>query len=64
MFNDTELEPIFWELNLSNTLFNFCVGVWVGGHPRANFLHGSKDVQENCTFINSSPNKKLNHGLK
>ena len=35
--NDFKLEPISWELNLKNQLFNFCVGFWVGGHLRANF---------------------------
>jgi len=25
------------------------VGVWVGGHPRANLWHISKDTQENST---------------
>ena len=27
IYNDTKLEPISWELNLKNPLFNFCVGV-------------------------------------
>ena len=44
--NDTKLEPISWELNLKSLLFNFCVGVWVGGH-RANFSYRSKDALEN-----------------
>ena len=34
----------------ANPLFNFCVGVWVGGHPRANVPFRSKDAQENSTF--------------
>ena len=33
--NDIKLEPISWELNLKNQLFNFCVGFWVDGHPWA-----------------------------
>ena len=43
--NDIKLEPIFWELNLKNQLFNFCVGIWVGDHPRTNFSHRPKDAQ-------------------
>ena len=42
--NDTKLEEIPWELDVENPLFNFCVGVWVGGHPPANFSHASKDA--------------------
>ena len=30
IFNDTELEPVSWELKFKNTLFNFCAGVGVG----------------------------------
>ena len=37
--NDTLLESVPWELNIENTIFNFCIGVWVGGHPWANLLH-------------------------
>ena len=36
--NDTELEPISWEPNRKNSLFNSCVGVWVGGHARTHLL--------------------------
>ena len=43
--NDTKLEEIPWELDVENPLFNFCVGVWVGGHAPANFLYISKDAQ-------------------
>ena len=46
IYNDTKLEPISWELNLENPLFNFCVGVWVGGHPRANLWPESKDAHK------------------
>ena len=47
IWNDTKLGPISWELNIEYPTFNFCVGVWVGGHHRANFLHRSKDALEN-----------------
>ena len=30
--NDTNLEPFYWVLNIENSLFSICVGVWVGGH--------------------------------
>ena len=46
--NDTKLVPISRESNVDNPLLNNCVGVWVGGHPRANFSH-TKDSQENST---------------
>ena len=36
--NDTEAEAISWVPNTENSLFNFCVGVWVGGPPRQNIL--------------------------
>ena len=32
--NETKLEPISWERNIGNPLFNFCVGVWVGGRRK------------------------------
>ena len=47
--NDTKLEPISWELNYENPLFNFCVGVWVRGQDGTNFSHISKDAQDNFT---------------
>ena len=37
IWNDTKLTPIFWELNIENTLLSICVGVWVGGPPRQTF---------------------------
>ena len=40
IYNDTELDPISWELDIENPIFNFCVGVWVRGPPRANFFPG------------------------
>ena len=43
--NDIKLEAIPWELDIENQLFNFCVGVWVGGHAPANFSYISKDAQ-------------------
>ena len=45
IYNDIKLEPISWELNLKNRLFNFCAGVCVGGHRPTNFSHISKDAQ-------------------
>ena len=30
---------------MENQLFDFSVGIWVGGHPPANFSHVSKDAQ-------------------
>ena len=47
--NDTKLDPISWEPNIENEIFIFCVGVWVGGHPPANFSYISKDAQLNST---------------
>ena len=44
--NDTRPEPISW-FDIENSIFNFCVGVWVVGHLPTNFSHGSKDAQEN-----------------
>ena len=38
---DTKLEQISWEVNVKNPLFNFCVGIWVGG-------------QENSTSFNTN----------
>ena len=32
--NDTKAESIPWEMNIENPKFYFCVGVWLGGHPR------------------------------
>ena len=29
------------------------LGVWVGGHPPANFSYGSKDAQENSTSFDT-----------
>ena len=51
--NDTKPEPISLELNIENRIFNFCVGVWVGGHEATNFLHISKDAQENSTYFDT-----------
>ena len=47
--NDIKLEPISWELNLKKP-FKFCVGVWVGGHPRANFPDRPKDAHHFTSF--------------
>ena len=38
--SNTILEPISWEMNSKNPLFDFCVGVWVGGHSLANLKKG------------------------
>ena len=45
IWNVTKLGPISWELNIEYPIFNFCVGVWVGEHHRANFSHKPKDAQ-------------------
>ena len=37
LWNDTKLELFYSELNVENLLFNFCVGVWVGGSSQAKF---------------------------
>ena len=42
ILNDTKVESIPWELNNENSLLNSCVGVWVGGHHRANFSYRVK----------------------
>ena len=34
IWNDTKAEQISWEINIENSIFIFCVGVWVGGYPR------------------------------
>ena len=61
-FNDIKLEPIFWELNLKNQLFNVCVSVWVGEHHRANFLYRSKD--EIGTLRKSPASKNMIRDIK
>ena len=52
--NDTKLEPISWELNLKNPLFNFCLGVWVRGHDATNVSHIPKSAQKNSTSFNTN----------
>jgi len=54
IYNDINLEPISWELDLKNPLSNICVGVWVGGHPRANLWSGSKDAHKNSSSFGPS----------
>jgi len=39
---------------MENQLFDFCVGVWVGGHPPANLSHTSKDAQLNFTSFDTN----------
>ena len=41
IWNDSKHELISWELKMENQLFDSCVGVGVGGHPRANFYEKS-----------------------
>ena len=36
------------------SILNFCVGVRVGDHPRANFSHIRKDVSENSTSFGTN----------
>ena len=56
-------------MNLKNTLFNFCVGVWVGGHPRAKIdIFWSKSHDSGAQWVkptneNPAKNWKL-RGLK
>ena len=52
MSNDAKLEPISLELNIENLLLSICVGVWVGGHPSANFL-------ENFISFGANDNARL-----
>ena len=49
--NDTEREPISWELNVGNQISHFCVGVWVRGHDATNL---STDAQENFTSFDTN----------
>ena len=48
IFNETELERVFWKLRIENTLFNFCVGV--------DFSHILKDAQANSTSFYTNVN--------
>ena len=52
--NDTKLEPISWELNLKNSCFFICVGVWVRGQDAANFWHIWKDAQKNFASFDTN----------
>ena len=45
--NGTKICRILWESDFENSFWNFCVGVWVGGQPRANFFQSSKVAQFN-----------------
>ena len=62
--NDTKLEEIPWELNVENPLFNFCVGVWDGGNPGANFSDISKIPHLLIYMKNSRLPKRLRKKLK
>ena len=46
LWNDTKAEPISWEINIENSIFNFCVGVWVGEYPRQIFHIDEKMPKE------------------
>ena len=39
---------------MENPCFNFCVGVYIGGHLATNFLHKSKDAEEDCASFDTS----------
>ena len=39
---------------MENHLFDFCVGVCVGGHPPAILSHTSKDAQLNFTSFDTN----------
>ena len=43
--NDIKLEPISWKMIFGNPIFNFCVGVGVGGHDSTKFSNISKDAK-------------------
>ena len=45
--DDTQFEPISWELNIVNLLLYLCVGVWVGEHFRDS--PGTKPTHEKLT---------------
>ena len=51
---DTKISMIPWESDIKNSLWNICVGVWVSGQPRANFLHISKDAKLNSASFDTS----------
>ena len=53
MFNDTQLEPISWEMNVGNQLFNSCVGVGVGGHDATN-IDSQVQIQGQISLILSA----------
>ena len=51
IFNDTKVEAIFWELNIVNVLFNFCVGdiFAVGFAQSENAISGQESQRSgNC----------------
>ena len=52
--NDINLDPISWELNTENQLFNICVGVWVSGQHAANFSHLYKSAHENSSSFDKN----------
>ena len=64
VLSDIELDPIIYELNIDNRLFNFCVGVSVGRHPpknRAKILISSESAwitELFPIFRNKSPTEK------
>ena len=39
---------------MENQRFDFCVGVWVGGHSPATLSHTSKDAQFNFTSFDTN----------
>ena len=41
--NDAKLESISCDLKIENRFFNFCVGVWVGGHAPMDILGQTSD---------------------
>ena len=51
---DTKISMIPWESDIKNWFWNICVGVWVSGQPRANFLLKSKDALFNCASFGTS----------
>ena len=48
--DDIKIITFPWGFKVENPCFNFCVGVYVGGHLATNFLHKSKDLFIFCRF--------------
>ena len=51
---ESDIVELQFPRNIENPFFNFCVGAWVGEHPRENLSHRSKDALENSTSCDTS----------